>query len=123
MTVGQRLKRLRMKKRLTQEELGDMLGITKGAIQKYESGKIKNFKVETVRKLSTIFDIPPAYFIFDKVPAYRFENTADILSMHYGDWMPNFLANIEILNEKGREKLRAYVEDLALIGKYKREDA
>ena len=59
MTVGQRLKRLRMKKRLTQEELGDMLGITKGAIQKYESGKIKNFKVETVRKLSTIFELPP----------------------------------------------------------------
>ena len=38
MTIGERLKRLRIEKGLTQEEVGKILGVTKGAIQKYENG-------------------------------------------------------------------------------------
>ena len=42
MTIGERIKRLRMEKNMTQEELGAILGVKKATIQKYESGEIRN---------------------------------------------------------------------------------
>ena len=40
MTMGERLKQLRELKNLTQEDVGDVIGVNKAAIQKYESGKL-----------------------------------------------------------------------------------
>lgn len=57
MTIGERLKRLRTEKGLTQEEVGNILGITKAAIQKYENGSITNFRSDTIRKLCKLFGI------------------------------------------------------------------
>lgn len=122
MTVGERIKRLRLEKGMTQEELGKLLGITKGAVQKYESGQIVNFKTDSIKKLTEVFELPPAYFVFDVVPDY----TADAIGMlefHFGSWIVDFVTNINGLNEYGRQKLISYCEDLSLIDKYKRKDA
>lgn len=64
METGQVIKKLRNDKKLTQSELGIMLGVNTSSIQKYESGTTKNLKLETIRELCHIFDVPPIVFCF-----------------------------------------------------------
>lgn len=61
--TGERIKKLRKEKGLTQEQLGNMLGVKKSAIAKYENNRVENLKKDTIQKLSEIFDVPPSYFL------------------------------------------------------------
>lgn len=72
MKVGERIRNLRTSKGLTQEELGNILGVTKVTIQKYENGQIKNFKTDIIKKLTNYFGVPPVNFIYDygEIPDY-----------------------------------------------------
>ena len=63
MNMGERIKELRLSKCLTQEELGKIIGVQKAAIQKYESGKVKNLKRSTIQTLANLFDVPPSYIM------------------------------------------------------------
>lgn len=56
-TLGKKIKKARKTKGLTQEELGNLLGIQKSAIAKYENGRIINLKKETLKKLSGILGV------------------------------------------------------------------
>lgn len=120
-SVGDRLRRFRVHKNMTQEELGDYLGITKAAVQKYESGAIKNFKSDTIRKLCQLFNVPPAYFIFDRVPDLSTDEMKDILISHFGSWLISFLERLDNLNYMGKEKLIEYCNDLSMIEIYCKE--
>ncbi len=61
MNAGDRIKELRILNNLTQEELGEKVGVKKAAVQKWESGITKNLKRSTIQKLSEIFDVSPTY--------------------------------------------------------------
>lgn len=118
-TVGERIKMLRIERNMTQEELGEILGITKAAIQKYENGIIRNFKSDTIKNLCEVFHMPPAYFIFDRVPDLSTDQTKELLVMHFGKWLITFLENLDGLNAKGKVKLVEYCNDLRKIEEYK----
>ena len=70
MTIGKRIRILRTSCNMTQEELGEKLGVKKAAIQKYESGSIVNIKPETIERIAEIFEVTPSYIMgwdeFDK---------------------------------------------------------
>ena len=118
MTVGKRLKLLRTERGLTQTDIAKLLGMTKGAIQKYESGQIRNFKADTIQTLATFFDVSPLCFIYDEMPNQD-EDIHSLLSAYFGGWYIDFMANFTILNEEGQRKVIAYCEDLASSEKYK----
>ena len=61
--TGERIKKLRKEKGLTQEQLGNLLGVKKSAIAKYENNRVENLKKDTIQKLSEIFDVPASYFL------------------------------------------------------------
>lgn len=61
--TGERIKRLRKEKGLTQEQLGNLLGVKKSAIAKYENNRVENLKKETIQKLSEIFNVSATYFL------------------------------------------------------------
>ena len=61
--TGERIKKLRKEKGLTQEQLGNLLGVKKSAIAKYENNRVSNLKKDTIQKLSEIFDVSPSYFL------------------------------------------------------------
>ena len=70
MSIGEKIKAARIKKGLTQEDLGNILGVQKSAIAKYENGRIVNIKRSTLKKISDILDIPPYELIYEhKQPA------------------------------------------------------
>ncbi len=63
MDLGKTLKKLRIEKGLTQEELGKIIGVQKSAIHKYESGIVENMKRSTIDKLAKFFDVSPSYLL------------------------------------------------------------
>lgn len=60
MNMAQIIKQKRLEKKLTQEELGNLLGLKKSAINKYESGGVENIKRSTIEKMADIFEIKPS---------------------------------------------------------------
>lgn len=61
--TGEIIKKLRKEHKLTQEQLGTILGVQKSAIAKYERGEIVNLKRETIEKLADTFDVMPSYIM------------------------------------------------------------
>ena len=59
--VGQRLRWRRRELRLTQEQLGERLGLTFQQVQKYEKG-VNRISAGRLYELSTVLDVPVIYF-------------------------------------------------------------
>lgn len=95
MDTGKLIKELRIKNNMTQEELGEKLGVQKSAIAKYENGRVENLKRSTIQKLSEIFGVSPVNFL----------GMSDNSNSQWGDDE----ANIEYLQDKP-ELLELYNE-------------
>ena len=66
MDIGAKIRAARIAKGMTQEELGEILGVQKSAIAKYENGRIVNIKRSTLKKISDVLDIPPYELVFEQ---------------------------------------------------------
>lgn len=65
METGEIIKKLRKEHRLTQEQLGEICGVQKSAIAKYERGAVVNLKRETIAKMANYFGVRPSYIMGD----------------------------------------------------------
>ena len=63
MDVGNRIRELRKKKGMTQQELAQKLGLKDSAIAKYENGRVENIKRSTLSKMAKILDCSPVYLL------------------------------------------------------------
>ena len=121
MKVGQKIKQLRVSKGLTQEELGEMLGVKKAAVQKYESGQVQNLKQSTIKKLCEIFNKYPDYFIFDDFDSELEKELrqevefVQIMEKKYGKDVISIFEVVIDLNEESKKKVFDYVTDMRLI--------
>lgn len=59
--IGHRIKTAREKKGMTQEELGNILGLNKSSIQRYETGKIQKIKLPILENIAFILDVNPSW--------------------------------------------------------------
>lgn len=75
MRMGEKIKLLRKQKGLTQQELGDKLGVKLQTISKYENGVVVNIKMETLEKMAKLFDVSPSDLLDDVADDY-FSNVA-----------------------------------------------
>ena len=125
MTVGQKIKQLRKERKLTQEELGKLLGVKKAAVQKYESGVVQNLKQSTIKKLCEIFDKTPDYFIleeFDRNLEIELKKELEfvqIVKSKYGDNIFRIFETVIELEEENQKKVLDYVDDVAFIQRVK----
>jgi len=71
MNVGEKITYQRKRLGLTQTELGDMIGVKKSAVAKWEKGVVTNLKKTTIVKLAEIFEVKPSYFIMDDEKVYN----------------------------------------------------
>lgn len=76
MTIGEKIKNARIAKGLTQADLGELLGVQKSAVAKYENGRIVNIKRSTLQKISDVLGIRPAELITDISPESKKNNDA-----------------------------------------------
>ena len=75
------IKYYRKKLGLTQEELGNYVGVQKSAIAKYENGRIENLKRSTIEKLSELFGILPSELLGISATNNVMSNTANVIGV------------------------------------------
>jgi transcriptional regulator with XRE-family HTH domain len=63
MDFKDRFHELRKAHKMTLEDVGNSLGLTKATVQKWELGSISNIKLEHIEKLSNLFDCTKAYLM------------------------------------------------------------
>lgn len=61
MKIGDRIRILRLKNKLSQEEVGKKLNISKQAVYKYEKDIIDEIPLSKIKLLAEIFNVSPAY--------------------------------------------------------------
>lgn len=63
MTIGERIKSLRLQSGLTQEELGNNIGAIKQTVNKYENGTITNIPTDKIEALAKVFGVTEAFIM------------------------------------------------------------
>lgn len=108
MDIGEKIKTARLAKGMTQQELGELLGVQKSAIAKYESGRVVNIKRSTLKKISDILGIRPSELIFDINI-----NPVETAERHFEIIMDEDISEIIDDFKKLDTKKRKIVKDLA----------
>lgn len=108
MDIGKKIKAARIAKGMTQEELGQCLGVQKSAIAKYESGRVVNIKRTTLKTISDILDIHPSELIYEKMPIG--EEPADIDRL--SNRKKEFIKRVALMSDEELDRLE---QILALV--------
>ncbi len=67
MTIAEKIQTLRKQAKLTQTELGEMLGVQKNAVSKWECGRVSDIPAGKIKAMAQIFQVPPSYLIDGEV--------------------------------------------------------
>lgn len=99
MKIGERLRKLRLDKNMTLEEVGKRLNISRQTLQRYESGVIGNIPSDKIENLAEIYNTSPAYIMGweEKIT----DSEIDTIAAHHEDedWTEEELAEIEKFKE------------------------
>ena len=110
LSTGTVIKRARQRKGLTQNELADLLGVSKSTVQKYENGYVENLKLDTIRSLCIHLDILTVMLIFPEDPLNRSD-------FNYYQ-INHIITAFHQLNYLGQGKVYDYILDLLVNEKY-----
>ena len=115
--IGEKIKAARLQKGYTQEELGNLIGVQKSAVAKYEKGRVVNIKRSVLAKLSKVLDIPPAELVGGVTPEIQKNNDirADIIVRMRTD--ADFLSVVELLNNLNSDQLASVKQMLKAFNK------
>ncbi len=119
MNAGDKIKQLRLDRGLTLEEVGQLVGVGKSTVRKWETGAIANMRRDKIAKLADALGIDP----MDIINMYEHDDPAvasPFPALALTDPEQRLLDNYRDLNDAGRDKLLDYAEDLVLSGRYEK---
>ena len=105
MSINNKIIEARKKKKLTQEELGKKVGVTKSAVMKWEKGIVENIKRSTIIKLSQELGLSPLDIL-------------GIDSKSKNNLDQKLLTDFHKLNPDGQDKVIEYTHDLTGLPQY-----
>lgn len=127
-STGEKIKKYRLKRNLTQKQLAEKCGMYESQIRKYETGKA-NPKIQTLGKIASALELPVDMLRSDS--ELRLEKlTADIHNLYtqgsikiIGELVSNenellLLNDYRLLNEDGRAEAHKRMSELTEIRKY-----
>lgn len=94
MEMGEKIYNLRIQKGLTLEELGNMVGVGKSTVRKWENGMIANMKRDKILKVSEALGTSPAYLM-----GWNEENSIDEKVITFENIYPIELKRFPLLGE------------------------
>lgn len=106
MEMGQKIYNLRVQKGLTLEELGNMVGVGKSTVRKWENGMIANMKRDKIIKVSEALGTTPAYLMGWQEIDDKIEEPSKIIQ-YYNQ-----------LNDIGKHEAEKRVEELTYLPQY-----
>lgn len=112
MNIGEKIKAARLAKGMTQSELGEILGVQKSAVAKYESGRVVNIKRSTLKKMSEVLGLRPVELIEEET-AKKNDIQVDIVIRMRKD--SEFLSIVEELNNLDPKHLPAVKQFLSVL--------
>ncbi len=105
--MGRRIKMKRTELGLTMEMLGDILGVGKSAVNKWEKGKVKNIKRSTIAQMAQLFEVSPVWLMgLDNDTAYY-----DVSIPTLED-IPHIEVETPTLTQEERELIQKYRVDV-----------
>lgn len=104
MDIGAKIRAARIAKNMTQEELGEILGVQRSAVAKYENGRVVNIKRSILKKISDVLDIPPFELIYNEEAEAK-KKTAPDNGSGMSEAKKQLLALAENCTEEDAEKL------------------
>ena len=109
MEIGQKIKKARLERGLTQQELGNIIGVQKSAIAKYESGRVVNIKRSTLQKIAKALNIRPSELIFNESP----RDTAELHVRIITDFeLMEAIKDYYVLSEENKRMVRDLIRSL-----------
>ena len=112
-SIGERLKALRLKSGLTQEEVGRHAHISKQTLYKYENGIVTNIPADKIELLATIYSVTPAYIMGWATP------TTELPSSPYR-YVPASVAAGSLTTIEGLTDLPLVTVPDCMLGRYAR---
>ena len=112
-SIGERLKALRLKSGLTQEEVGRHAHISKQTLYKYENGIVTNIPADKIELLATIYSVTPAYIMGWATP------TTELPSAPYR-YVPASVAAGSLTTIEGLTDLPLVTVPDCMLGRYAR---
>ncbi len=132
MTTGENIKRIRIKRNMTQKELGEKLGgISQQQIGQWETGKV-NPKIETIQKIAHALNVDWNIFITENYIEKREKEIDTLLNQSeaiklagkaFDDpYVENMLLSYSLLNEKGKREAFNRIEELTEVPRYTKKE-
>lgn len=110
-SIGRRIKEARLASGLTQQQLGDIVGVQKSAIAKYESGRVVNIKRDVLTKMAEALDVGLYWLIGIEETA---EGTADLHAKIALDIeLVRSIKSYYNLSESNQSMIRTLIKELA----------
>ena len=76
--MAKRIREMRLKNELTQEQLGEKLGVLRQTISNWENGDVANIKRSSIAKMAEIFRCDPVWLMgFEDSEKVKLTYTAD----------------------------------------------
>ena len=117
--VGVKIKELRKMYNMSQEELGNRLGIKRAAVQKYEKGTVENIPIKTIERIASIFDVTPTYILgWDLHSTNSLPMEAKILQgiqTFYGSEVVELIEIYCTVSNVGKKRLLTYAEEVSKL--------
>ena len=126
MTMGERIRKLRIQHKMSLDELGKYLGVGKTAIFKYEKGQVENLPRSTIEKMAILFGVSPSYIMcFDNWDKNSEALSDEVMLIEriqakWGKDMILIMQNYYELNEEGQKTLQNISESLTELSKFKK---
>ena len=103
--MANKIKELRKAKGLTLEDVGNLVGVGKSTVRKWETGIIANMKRDKILALANALDTTPAYLMGWEEEQKKNDIQADIILRMRTD--SNFMSAVESLYKLDKDKLQS----------------
>lgn len=107
MNIGQRIKNMRLKNNLTQDELALRINTTKQTIHKYENGIITNIPSSKIEAIANVLNTTPDYLMgWTEETSHKSSEHDDYINLE-------ILSLLEKMPEQKRENAIEYLKFLS----------
>ena len=105
--MANKIKSLRKEKGLTLEQVGQLVGVGKSTVRKWETGMIANMKRDKIAALANALDTTPAYLMGwqEKEDVQKNDTISDVILKMRTD--KEFMSAVESLYKLDKDKLQS----------------
>lgn len=102
---------------LTYEQLGELVGVGKSTVRKWETGMIENMRRDNIIALSKALNMSPALLM-----GWDFSKNEINAHNNYSKEEETHIEDLRKLNDTGKKKVITYTKDLIEMPKYQKDN-